>query len=315
MTKQELNRKVNEILEQNRESTENDWRMRYLSAMENPIFKEAELAKRRCDTAIAEASANSDYEAVNMLCAELPRLTKLRNDIIKENNYDLELHPVCTKCGDQGYVNEKECVCRKKIYDELLRKSCGMANLPVFTFEDNEFDAIRQPQAPHMRKLYDLLRRFCANFAATPIRTILLSGSVGIGKSCLACACAWELMKQGFDVLYLTAFDFGNVLLSRHLGKQDSRSALFDDILDTDFLVIDDLGTEPIYRNVTLEYLFSIINSRITAGKKTMIVSNLDAEQFVSRYGQRTLSRLADKSHAIAPRYIEGTDLRLVPRN
>lgn len=313
MTKQELNRQVNAILAKRRSDAEEDQRARYRDAMENPLFKQAELAKRRCETALAQALAT--HQDGQSIVAELRKRTQELTRIAEANRYDLERHPFCPICQDKGYVGTKECACRKKLYDELLRQSCGMANLPVFTFDDNRFDTIEQPQSPNMRKLYALMRRFCDHFGATPIRTVFLSGAVGVGKSCVACACAWELMKQGYGVLYLSAFDFGNVLLARHLGKRDGRDILFDDVLDADFLVVDDLGTEPIYRNVTLEYLFSILDSRITAGKKTMIVSNLNAEQFITRYGERTFSRLVNKRYAIAPCYIQGNDLRLTPRN
>lgn len=308
MTRRDINRQINEILAERRAAAEEDARARFRAAMEDADFKAAELAARSAEMELAKASAfQVDTPQMRTRTAALQRK---RDELAAVRGYDLAAHYRCPICNDTGYRDGKHCICRQKLYDRLLREKCGMAHLPEFVFSDDRFDRLPVDQAGPMRALYELMRRFCDNFDRTPVRTILVTGGVGVGKSCLACATAAELMGKGYAVLYLSAFDFGNVLLARHLGKRDERAMTFDDVLDCDFLVIDDLGTEPIYRNVTLEYLFSVIDSRVTAGKKTMIVSNLDAERFLNRYGERTFSRIVNKRYAIAPRYISGQDLR-----
>ena len=45
---------------------------------------------------------------------------------------------------------------------------------------------------------------------------------------------------------------------------------------ETGLLMIDDLGTEPVTQNVTVEYLFDLLNRRIEAGRHTVIATNVD---------------------------------------
>ena len=82
-------------------------------------------------------------------------------------------------------------------------------------------------------------------------------------------------------------------------------------LTDCDLLVIDDLGTEQIYKNVTLEYLLSTISERILAQKHTIITTNLTPEELLDRYGDRLYSRLMDKRIGRAIKFPD-TDFRLI---
>ena len=79
--------------------------------------------------------------------------------------------------------------------------------------------------------------------------------------------------------------------------------------LDCDLLAIDDLGTEAIYKNVTLEYLYMVINERQIAGKHTLITSNLSVNRLAERYGERIASRILDKKTCYAAEF-SGKDIR-----
>jgi len=61
-------------------------------------------------------------------------------------------------------------------------------------------------------------------------------------------------------------------------------------------LLIDDLGTEPILKNVTKEYLYNLINIRQINNRATMISTNLSLDNILNRYDERIFSRLANKS-------------------
>ncbi len=71
-------------------------------------------------------------------------------------------------------------------------------------------------------------------------------------------------------------------------------------MLDCDVLVIDDLGTESTLKNVTKEYLYTVINERWLHGKTTVITTNLTPAELMNRYGESIASRILDKNKAIA---------------
>ena len=66
-------------------------------------------------------------------------------------------------------------------------------------------------------------------------------------------------------------------------------------LFEVPLLIIDDIGTEPMTRNVTIEYFFDLINERTNASLNTMIVTNLPFHEIKDRYGDRIHSRLMDK--------------------
>ena len=94
-------------------------------------------------------------------------------------------------------------------------------------------------------------------------------------------------------------------------GVRDNEGANgFAALLETPFLLVDDLGTEPMMRNITVEYLFLLINERMEAGLSTMATTNLTPAQIQERYGERVCSRLFDRASALTIK-LEGKDLRL----
>ena len=74
--------------------------------------------------------------------------------------------------------------------------------------------------------------------------------------------------------------------------------------------MIDDLGTEPMLKNVTVEYLLLVIEERQTKGRATLVTTNLDTDGILLRYGERIYSRLSHKQRS---KIIEmnGKDLRI----
>ena len=79
-------------------------------------------------------------------------------------------------------------------------------------------------------------------------------------------------------------------------------------MVDVDFLVIDDLGTEPILNNITIEYLFAVLNARSRKEAPYAVATNLTSDQLQSQYGERVFSRLMDRAKLFL---FQGKDLRI----
>ena len=91
---------------------------------------------------------------------------------------------------------------------------------------------------------------------------------------------------------YKTAFELNELARLYHIGK----SYDFTDCLNADVLLIDDLGTEPVLKNVTKEYLYNLINIRQINNRATLISTNLSLDNIIERYDERIFSRLANKN-------------------
>ena len=75
-------------------------------------------------------------------------------------------------------------------------------------------------------------------------------------------------------------------------------------------LIVYELGSEPEYKNVNINYFFMVLNERLCRRKHTACASNLRLGLLKERYGERIASRLFDKK-TTQIFHLEGKDLRL----
>lgn len=197
--------------------------------------------------------------------------------------------PLCKKCKDTATVNGKVCSCAVSL--ALANDKDGI-QLPLHSFSDLDKDFIADEKAG---KTAMLLQKFAEKFPDTKKRNIILMGGAGTGKTFLAGCVAKSVLQSGESVAALTAFGFLNRMLKYHTTFDDTKLTYLDPILDCSLLIIDDLGTESILKNITLEYLYLVLNERMVSGKHTLFTTNLTMSQLATRYGERIVSRMFDK--------------------
>lgn len=290
-----------------REKEENDRIARCRIARSDKEFAKAE--KAFLDASLAYARAGATSNAADDLKKNYETAKALVDKICAEKGYDLSLHVHCKKCGDTGFIGEKLCSCALPLYLALVKEDSGINRIPRFTFKDNRAGDTDCAQSKALCLLYDKMQEFCDKFNDTRIKFLLFTGQSGVGKTSLAYAIANELTSKGVSVCFVTAFEFVNLMLKYHTSDVSRRSQYSDFLLECDMLIIDDLGTEPMLKSVTKEYLYNVVDTRIVNGKKTMITSNLNLEELMARYGERTVSRMTDKNYSVT-RELLGDDLR-----
>ena len=106
-----------------------------------------------------------------------------------------------------------------------------------------------------------------------------------------------ELLKKGKTVLYQTAPILLENVINYKMSKQkDSLDNIYKSILDSDLLIIDDLGTESL-NSMKLSELFTILNTRILnlnhKQTKKIISTNLNINDIFNNYEERIGSRIA----------------------
>lgn len=120
-----------------------------------------------------------------------------------------------------------------------------------------------------------------------------------------------ELLKEGKTVLYQTAPVLLESVIDYKMSSQKNLSEnIYKSVLETDLLIIDDLGTESL-NSMKLSELFNIINTRILNLNqkitKTIISTNLDIKDIFNNYEERIGSRIAGYYDIY---YFFGDDLR-----
>ena len=123
---------------------------------------------------------------------------------------------------------------------------------------------------------------------------------------------AYELIKKGKTVLYQTAPVLLESVIDYKMSKQkDSLDNIYKSVLDSDLLIIDDLGTETL-NSMKLSELFTILNSRILNLNnhltKTIISTNLNINDIFRNYEERIGSRIAGYYDIY---YFFGDDIRI----
>lgn len=229
------------------------------------------------------------------------KLKQLYNNYMSSHKIDIrrmEPQYECSKCNDTGVVGMKMCDCLKL---ELNRRLSEQNKQYKFvTFKDCKSDL-----SPSLTKIYDMAKTWCERYPNSHVLNINMVGGTGTGKTFLLECMASELINRGFNVMFTTAFALNDECRKYHF----SLPSKVNEFMDCDVLIIDDLGSEPLLKNITIEYLFNIINLRQKRYKPTLISTNLSMEEILCRYDDRVLSRISNKLVALTIPFT-GIDIR-----
>ena len=235
----------------------------------------------------------------------------------------------CKHCSDTGYITingiTTMCNCLKQKLLNLEYNKSNISNLDKENFEhfsyevySNEINEEKYHSKLSPRKniefINKLAHKFIDNFESVEQKNLLFTGNTGLGKSFLSSCIANEILKKGKTVLYQTAPIMLDTIIDYRFGKSNVSKDSYDNILNVDLLIIDDLGTESI-NNLKFNKLFNIINSRLLNSSKitkTIISTNLSLENLFSTYDERIVSRLVGNYNIC---YFFGDDIRFKKLN
>ncbi len=284
----------------------------------NPRLLEIENELSSNSIKISKAILLSNQKEQEKLLASLKKqnsaLIKEKNEFIKklskENNY-LYPHFECKLCKDTGYVSKDNtltmCSCLKqRIFDlaynksnmgNLERENFSNFNIKVFSDKPDK-EKYKSDISPreNMQVIKEKVENFIKNFDNPDEKNLIFTGNTGVGKTFLSSCIANEVLKLGKTVLYQTAPVMFDEINESKFGKENSKFDLYENILNVDLLIIDDLGTEKITDSKITE-LFTIINTRLLNQNhkitKTIISTNLNVDEIFKTYTTRIGSRLA----------------------
>ncbi|MBQ8073493.1 MAG: ATP-binding protein [Clostridia bacterium] len=212
----------------------------------------------------------------------------------------------CPLCRDTGYVGDvvrERCACVRRRYQARLRKAIGLPERGEETFEtydetlfaDTPLPDVGLTERQAMAVIRDGCEKWANNYPAQIPRDLVLSGKSGLGKTFLLHAMANRLIQRGYNVLLISAYQFLETARRAYFDNE----AQAEDLTGAEVLMLDDLGSEPMMQNVTIEQLFNLINERQRRNLATVISTNLSQEELRIRYTERIASRLTDRRNAL----------------
>ena len=216
----------------------------------------------------------------------------------------------CNLCNDTGFYNGKLCRCLKQAYNNKIMQSSNIELDKFPSLTDYKTECFDDEEKLNINKVVGNLLNFANNLETSTTKNIMLVGGTGVGKTYVAKCLGKQVLQNGNTVLFISAFNLNNTFLKVHTSSEINKILLLQNLIDVDLLIIDDLGTEPLLKNVTREYLLLLLNERINAKKSTVITTNLMPNNILDVYLERVYSRLFNKQNC-ALLYLKGKDLRV----
>ena len=281
------------------------------------IEEEISQAGFKYNKAILMEQLSSD-RAINALAETIDRLNEEKKILLEKNGYPADyLTPgfQCEKCSDTGIVKSETggpdtvCICYKQQLIDLLYDQSNLSTINADGFDSFVTDyypdvidegryGIKNSPREQILEILNNCRSFVENFTNPKTNNLLFSGPTGVGKTFMAGCISMELMKRGHTVLYQTAPALFNTIYEyryNSANNDDWESAVYSNILQSDLLIIDDLGTES-PTGMRYSELLNIINTRLANDTrkpcKTIISTNLSLRDLFEYYDERIVSRL-----------------------
>ena len=325
---QNVLRRANERLEdqrRRREDQQNVRRREIYAAI--PRVAEIDRQLRRTIVDIIAASlrqGNDPVPAIGVIRDKNLDLQAERAELLVAHGYPadaLDDKPACPKCNDTGWRGAVMCDCLKSLCaQEQIKELSKLLDLGEQSFDTFSLD-VYSPSPwrgsgisprENMEMVYEICLNYAQKFGRFYFNNLFLSGAPGLGKTFLSACIARTVSENGFSVVYDTAVNIFSRFEDKKFSRdaEDTREARDETrrYLSCDLLILDDLGSEmttPFVQSA----LYTLINSRLTADRRTVISSNLSMEDVRRRYAPQIASRL-EGEYRVLPFF--GEDIRLL---
>ncbi len=247
----------------------------------------------------------------NLRVQNLNAQSEIKNLLLEMGYSEDYLEPeyTCRLCKDTGFKDGKLCKCHIDLLRQLSYESlCKSSPLKISTFSDFSLDFYKDDA-----EIQELMRcnfEFCKNYAAgfdMNSYSLIMVGETGLGKTHLSLAIAGEVIKKGFGVVYGSVQNLFSNVEKEHFGRSENADGTTEKLLlECDLLILDDLGAE-FTTSFTVATLNNIVNTRLLAGKPTIISTNVPLKELDSRYARRIASRIIGEYQILS---FEGKDIR-----
>ena len=221
----------------------------------------------------------------------------------------------CPICHDSGYREDgTPCACLLALYEEEKSKELtALLRAGEESFADFKLDYYTGTARECMELTLAAARAYAERFGPAS-GNLLLQGGTGLGKTFLSGCIARTVSAGGRSVVYETAQEafgaFEEQKFSRDAETYAAASEKVKRILSCDLLILDDLGTE-LTTSFTQSALYNIVNTRLTAHRKTVISTNLTDAELAARYIPQITSRIGGEFDKLP---FMGRDIRAILR-
>ena len=310
-------RLVREAFEKKREDAESAAQMRAKKVYElHPDIFDIDVKLSRTGLDVMECITTDKNVPVGIerLRRKNEELQKQRRELLIKYGYGedyLKTKYECAVCDDTGFDGLKMCKCMRHALTMAGIESSGIGAL-YKTQRFENFDMSFYNTTPDVSRRMSGILSACINYAENfsdgGNESLLLMGATGLGKTHLTTSMAYVIIDKGYDVVYDSAQNIFSAYEAKRFDKNMSVDT--DKFMTCDLLIMDDLGTE-VSNAFTVSCLYNIINTRLVAGKATVINTNLSLAEINKRYTDRIGSRIMGEYNI---HQFLGSDIRMQKR-
>ena len=215
-------------------------------------------------------------EKIEKLKEENLRLQARRRELLRSLGREADwLDPIvsCRKCGDSGVYGGGVCDCLKKLYNAELTRDVGvLLKNGDESFDKFDLSLYDGEDRAKMKNVLEFARKYAERFP-------------------LSACVARVVADKGFSVCYDSASAVIAAFEAQKFDRSEEADARVRRMLACDLMILDDLGTE-MATPFADSALYTLINTRLNEGKKTIISTNLGYDELERRYTAQIFSRL-----------------------
>ncbi len=302
-----------------------------------PEIKEMDQQITTLGISFSRDAIRGEFESFGIEAFErdLNRLVENKKKLLIENGFPenhLDIIYSCGNCNDTGFVLDRDgkpgivpCHCYRqllveRLYDSSNLNSDGKTGFEYFNGNlypdkplNNENTATPRSMALRIR---EKCLEFVNRFEETDCPNLFFTGPTGVGKTFLSKCIAIEILKKGHTLLYLPAPAMFDIIYRSKYQFSDTgiKDNAYYYILNSELLIIDDLGTESPSAAKYTE-LLTLLNHRSAKNTrlpcKTILSTNIEPQDLHKTYSERVESRILGEFDILA---LMGDDIRLVKR-
>lgn len=282
---------------------------------------DAELRSQMLELAVA-AFQSDNSDGVKDLAVKNLRLQSQREELLIAAGFPADYtddKPVCSRCGDRGFVGSRMCACLAELCArQQIKELSALLKLGNESFDNFRIDYYSPVKhvdygvspRDNMEMVFEQCVQYARNFAVDSAN-LCFRGGTGLGKTFLAGCIAREVSGSGWSVVYDTAINVLDAFERTKFNNDEDAEEYTEQVLNCDLLILDDLGTE-MKTQFTVSALYNIVNSRLLKNKKTLLTTNLTLNEMKERYTPQIMSRIEGEYTTM---FFFGDDIRVMKNN
>ena len=216
---------------------------------------------------------------------------------------------------NNGFINNEVHYCDKYINKENEINKSSMfvySDIPTILYDLN-LDNIETDN--EQKDLFILAYQI---YQDKRIKGLYIYGNIGVGKTYLSIALANSLLNKGRKVAFIKTNDFATMMAKQIMDDVQKYEYLVNRIKKADYVIFDDIGSEPVSEFVRDRLLFNILDYRMENKLTTIFTSNLDTNSLLMHYSFETKNsikakRLLERIEILTDNYcLKGVDKRRI---